>query len=452
MKQTLLYLFFAATASNIFAQTLSGTTLEVTGTSGTTVNIESGKVTYNATNDELITTGVMVGINNTPDETFIIQQPDETGKENDPVVEFKNTQGELVFVFDLEEDDPTMGLINSTSGLTTSKFRSNGISFILERFAVGESLTDIMDQNPQFKVVGLQTAYNTTLSEASSDMTDYQTTIQNHDDTNGKSASLGFGVDVDGSSIGGSICFVRSDNNSFGSLRFGVKETTSATVLVDLIVLSGTNVNFPRQTASRIAVFDASKNLVSGTTGSGLSLATDVLSLDINGLTILSGTVDVTNDYLPIYDASASANRKVSAGDITGSYSLQGSTRNLTGIADLDDYYIGTIAENAGTISDINRVYIPQTGVIKAAYVYFHNGTVTTSTTAGAVSIRLSTGTNVAISNTITNDASSTVASNTSLNQSVMQGQYFEIKWDCPNWGMPAPPDDVQISFVVYIQ
>lgn len=452
MKHILLGLLLTSFTNMGFAQILSGSSLEVTGTSGTTVNVESGKITYNATNDQLITTDVKVGINNTPDETFIVQQPNVSGKENDPVVEFKNTQGELVFVFDLVDDDPTLGLINSTTGLTTSKFRSNGISFILEKFTVGESLTDIMNQNPQLKVKGSQTAYDTTLNSSSSDMTDYQATIQNHDDTNGKSASLGFGIDGNGSSIGGSICFVRSNDNSFGSLNFGVKTGISETTLADVLVLNGTNVNFPQQSASQIAIFDASKNLISGILGSGITLSSDILSLDINGLTSLSGEVDPSSDFIPIYDASASENRKVSAENITGSYSLQGSTKNLTGIADGDDFYIGSIAENAGNTADVNRVYIPQSGIIKAAYIYFHNGTVTTSNATGSVSIRLSTGTNVAISNTITNDASSTVAFNTSLNQTVTQGQYFEIKWDCPNWGAPLPPNDVQISFVIYIQ
>jgi len=220
----------------------------------------------------------------------------------------------ISLLIDFQDSDINWGLIDGDN-ITTIKLRSNGVSFIQNHFIVGDSANDMI--NPQFKVVGIQD-----YSDGNTSWVNYQSTVQHHSDTNGESASIGFGVDNTKSTIGGYISFVRTANPSKGGLHFGVYNS-AGTSIDDVLTLDAGQVTFNKQTASRIAVLNSSKNLISGTLGSGLSLSSDILAMDINGLTEETN-VDRNADYVAIYDASAGTIDKTKTSNLSLGITLQG--------------------------------------------------------------------------------------------------------------------------------
>jgi hypothetical protein len=278
-------------------------------------------------------------------------------------------------------------------------------------------------------------------------MFNYQSTIQHHSEAIGKSASLGFGVDADKSSIGAYLSFVRTANPSKGGLHVGVYNS-AGTAIEDVLVLDAGQVTFSKQTASKIAVFNASKNLISGSLGAGLSLSSDVLAMDINGLTEETN-IDRNADYVAIYDASAGTIDKTKTANLALGMSLQGVSNTFTP-ADNDDFYIGAIPQLTGNTADINKVYIPKSGIVKAVYVYFVNGTPAGSSDLSTVYLKINNTIFVNLG-TVANHTAYSLVSNTGLTQSVSQGDFIEIKWECPDW-TGTVPEDVNMAFVVYIE
>lgn len=364
----------------------------ITGTSGNTFALESSGFVYDATNNR-------IGINNsTPAYFFDMQAPTST------VTYFvnRNSAGNESFLMDFSSDNIRLGLIDA-AGNTTIKFRSNSLSFIQNHFMIGDDAS--MDVHPQFKVVGWQ-SYTT----GNTDMINYQSTIQRHSDTTGKSASLGFGVDADKSSIGAYISFVRTGNPSKGGLHFGVYNS-GGTSIDDILTLESGQVIFNNQTSSSIAVFDDSKNLISGIIGSGLSLNSNTLS----GL------------------------------GYTEQFSFGQFNPN-----DASTYYGGGQVQSSGTTAGVSRIYIPKSGTIKACYLVFDNSGILGSTETSTISIRVNNTTDNTISTTITNDMRPTIFSNTSMSISVTAGDYIEIKWVTPTWS--TNPTSVRISGTIYIE
>jgi len=51
---------------------------------------------------------------------------------------------------------------------------------------------------------------------------------------------------------------------------------------------------------------------------------------------------------------------------------------------------------------------------------------------------------------TVANNTALSLVSNTGLAQAVSQGDYLEIKWECPDW-TGAAPEGVKVAFVVYM-
>lgn len=282
------------------------TSLNLSGTSGNTFMINSNKFLYDASNDN-------IGINMTPQYHFDMTANPNFTTDMGAFFVLRNIGGSESFVVDLDTlDNISLGIIDA-SNTTKAKFRSNGISFIYNKFTVGEGISSTT--NPQFKVVG-----NQEFTNGGEDMINYQMTVQNKTDVNGSSAAIGFGVDNTRSRIGGYISFVRVAENSFGSMHFGVKTLDTDVEPVDVLILSAGQASFPLQTASTLAVFNSSQNLVSGSIGSGLSLSSGTLSLNINGLTATTEPIQVATDYFAVYDASVSANKKTSAEDILAQY------------------------------------------------------------------------------------------------------------------------------------
>lgn len=397
---------------------------------------------------------------NTNSPSYVFDMRPAAADNYNPIFLVRNGDGGNGFLMDLEDNNMRFGIFDKSNN-TMAKLRSNGISFISLRFEVGENLQDVDMQNPQFKVLGTQNFVTDP-----SDMTFYQQTIQNHTNTTGASASLGFGVDqgvmdeegnsddvfeIDNQKIGAYITHLRTGSNSLGSLNFGVM-ANDASAPANILSLSGTQVTFPQvAAASSIAAFDASKNLVSGTihtSTSGLQLSSNALSLNINNLAIASA-VDKTNDYVAIYDASASATVKAKITDVVAGYTLQGSTNNITSIADAASYYFGAISDITGSTANMNRVFIPKAGTIKAIYVYFYNGNTSTNEN-GTLAVKINNGSDITITTTIKNNNSSTIGANTNMSTVVNQGDYLEIKWTTPTW--TTNPDLVRATFVVYIE
>jgi hypothetical protein len=415
-----------STTTQIFggAKTFSSS-IAISGTSGNTFALETSGFVYDASNNR-------IGINTaSPTYFFDLIAPS-------PTITYythRNSEGNESLLLDFSSDNIRFGLIDAT-GLTTVKLRSNSVSFIQNHFMVGDNAND--DDNPQFKVVGTQD-----YSEGNTSWVNYQSTVQNHTDTNGESASIGFGVDATKTVIGGYISFVRTANPSKGGLHFGVYNS-AGTSIDDVLTLEEGQATFNKQTASRIAVFNSSKNLVSGTTGSGLILSSDVLSIDINGLTEETN-VDRNSDYVAIYDASAGTIDKAKMSNLSLGVSYQG-VSNEFNPADATNYYVGSIPHITGTTPDINRIYIAKSGIIKA--VYFYNGTAGSSETS-TVSIKINSTIFVNVGS-VQNNSTSTYLGNTSIDRSVSQGDYLEIKWATPTW--TTNPTDVSMSYVVYIE
>ena len=417
---------------NTTSQTFGGaktfnSSVAISGTSGNTFALETSGFVYDASNNR-------IGINtSTPSYMFDLKAQSATS----PYYVHRASNNDVALLMDFDSDNIRWGLIDA-DGNTTVKLRSNSVSFIQNHFMVGDNAND--DNNPQFKVVGTQD-----YSEGNTSWVNYQSTVQNHTDTDGESASIGFGVDATKTLIGGYISFVRTANPSKGGLHFGVYNS-AGTSIDDVLTLEEGQATFNKQTASRIAVFNSSKNLVSGTTGSGLILSSDVLSIDINGLTEETN-LDRNSDYVAIYDASAGTIDKAKTSNLSLGVSYQG-VSNEFNPADATNYYVGSIPHITGTTPDINRIYIPKSGIIKAVYVYFYNGTAGSSETS-TVSIKINSTIFVNVGS-VQNNSTSTYLGNTSIDRSVSQGDYLEIKWTTPDW--TTNPTDVSLSYVVYIE
>jgi len=417
-----------STTTQIFggAKTFSSS-IAISGTSGNTFALETSGFVYDASNNR-------IGINtSTPSYMFDLKTQSATTS----YYVHRASDNDVALLMDFDTDNIRWGLIDA-DGNTTVKLRSNNVSFIKNHFIVGDNAND--DSNPQFKVVGTQD-----YSEGNTSWVNYQSTVQNHTDTDGESASLGFGVDSNKAVIGGYISFVRTANPSKGGFHFGVYNS-DGTSIDDVLTLEAGQVTFNKQTASRIAVFNSSKNLISGTIGSGLILSSDVLSMDIIGLTEET-SVDRNSDYVAIYDASAGTIDKAKTSNLSLGVSYQG-VSNEFNPADATNYYVGSIPHITGTTPDINRIYMPKSGIVKAVYVYFYNGTAGSSETS---TIYLKVNSTILTNlGSVQNNSTSTYLGNTSIDRSVSQGDYLEIKWTTPTW--TTNPSDVSMSYVVYIE
>lgn len=98
-------------------------------------------------------------------------------------------------------------------------------------------------------------------------------------------------------------------------------------------------------------------------------------------------------------------------------------------------YYMGGLsAAGVTTSANIRRFYIPTSGVIKKAHVYFLNpGTLGTEETS-SIYIRKNNTNDFLISDQVVNNAISVHLSKTDMSVSVNAGDYIEIKWVCPTW------------------
>ena len=131
-------------------------------------------------------------------------------------------------------------------------------------------------------------------------------------------------------------------------------------------------------------------------------------------------------------------------------YSLQGACFEVVSISDNTTYYFGSVPKAINTAADRSRIYIPKAGTIKAAYVFWNSpGAGAGSGEDISVYIRKNNTDDTLIA-TIGQAANFRIFSNTSLNISVNQGDYFEFKLVTPYW--VTNPSNASLSGVVYIE
>jgi len=117
-----------------------------------------------------------------------------------------------------------------------------------------------------------------------------------------------------------------------------------------------------------------------------------------------------------------------------GYFSVMGGF-NATSPTDSTTYYFGSLWGAAmGTTVDINRVYIPYKGTIKAVRVYILCNTIAGSSEDVAVSLRLNNTTEYAIQTKGLDSGKKNLYSNLNLNIAVAAGDYIEIKIVTPAW------------------
>lgn len=159
-------------------------------------------------------------------------------------------------------------------------------------------------------------------------------------------------------------------------------------------------------------------------------------------------TPDRVADYVPDYDASAVATKKVLLSNL-GVYVLPVVRWIGVSPADSTTYYLSPFDGALGTNAANLKTRIPRTGKVLAVYL---DGLVT-GTLASAdnitVSFRLNDTTDTTISSTVTLNATPFSFSNTGLGISVSAGDYFNIKVATPAFA--TNPTSVYMQAMVYI-
>jgi hypothetical protein len=155
-----------------------------------------------------------------------------------------------------------------------------------------------------------------------------------------------------------------------------------------------------------------------------------------------------TNDFVPTYDASAGATKKVRVHAL-GVVPLRGGIATAFNPADATTYYFGVWESKApNTTAAFRRIYIvDRPGIITGCHVIITAsglGSAETST----MSIRHNNTTDTTISSAITVTTSLQVFSNTGLSIAVSIGDYIEFKWVTPTWGTNPTGVDVYCNAI----
>lgn len=108
-----------------------------------------------------------------------------------------------------------------------------------------------------------------------------------------------------------------------------------------------------------------------------------------------------------------------------------------------------TLAVGA-TASDIfSRIYIPKTGIIKAAYGAMQVTGTLSSGEDSTVAIRLNDTTSTTVSSTVETSAAFNPFSNNSLNIAVAAGDFIDVVYTAPTWA--TNPTGVHITVSILI-
>lgn len=255
--------------------------------------------------------------------------------------------------------------------------------------------------------------------------------------------------------------------------------------------------NFPQETASRVAIFDASKNLKAADTTTYPSLTelsyvkgvTSAIQTQINskqdadadltswaGVTRASGfdtfaaTPSSANLRLLLTDETGTGAAYFQGGalgtpssgtltnctglpiaGITGyqGYSLNGGVSAAVNPADSTSYYIGSYRTTLSTVDGAARIIFPKAGTIKTIYTFVRVAGTLGSNEAVPFSFRLNSTTNTSLGNQ-TWDAVSVVGTYTGLSISVSAGDFGELLIAAPAWA--TNPTTVTIYFAFYLE
>lgn len=153
---------------------------------------------------------------------------------------------------------------------------------------------------------------------------------------------------------------------------------------------------------------------------------------------------DRTADYVPTYDASAVATKKVLLSNL-GGYYITAMAQNFSP-ADATTYYMG-VTGVAGATESSFKIYIPRAGKITKARIMIAgtNGTSETST----MSIRLNATTDTTISSTVALNALPYTAVNSALSIAVAEDDYISVKWATPTW--VTNPTGLYIAVYIWV-
>lgn len=127
-------------------------------------------------------------------------------------------------------------------------------------------------------------------------------------------------------------------------------------------------------------------------------------------------------------------------------YSLQFATYNNNPTSATTYYFGGLFAGTMGTTGGVRRIYIPQTATLRRIWMVFTSNLGSAETSS--VYFRLNNATDTLISSSVVNNASPSIAFNTSMSVSVSANDYFEIKWITPSW--TTAPTAVSIQGVAW--
>lgn len=234
---------------------------------------------------------------------------------------------------------------------------------------------------------------------------------------------------------------------------FQVASAKSSIVHNTQIDLNAPSVNLSQETASRIAIVDASKNIKSADTTTYPSL------------TELSYVKDVTSAI------QTQINTKVTSGGALGTPS-SGTLTNCTGLptsgitgyqgyslqcgipsinpADSTTYYFGAANAAVGNTTDgAFALTIPKSGTIKAVAIDIYTGGTLGSSETSTWSVRVNT-TNTTISSTVTTNATTNRFSNTSMSVAVVAGDILQVVFAAPAYA--TNPTTVRGNITVYIE
>ncbi len=121
-----------------------------------------------------------------------------------------------------------------------------------------------------------------------------------------------------------------------------------------------------------------------------------------------------------------------------------------TNWADATTYYFGSTPQSSGTAADVNRVYLPHAGTIKAVYASFQQTAAGVGTENSTIAVRLNNSTDISVSTTVLNNAAFTKVSNTGLSTAVVAGDYIEGKFTSATWA--TNPTQGKIWLTIYIE
>lgn len=134
-------------------------------------------------------------------------------------------------------------------------------------------------------------------------------------------------------------------------------------------------------------------------------------------------------------------------GTVVG-YSVQLMAANASTTTDGQTIHFGIPQVAPSTTGGNQRVYIPKSGTIKAAYVYANAGTAGTGE-AWVMHVRLNNTTDTQIQSLSLANANR-VWSNTGLSIAVVAGDFIEIKSVNPTWA--TNPANVRLNATIYIE